>query len=238
MYIYKIYNTINDKLYIGQTRRAIRKRFLDHVNRAKNGAQTRLYCAMRKHGIENFYIEVVEEVPDSENATELLNSREIYWITHYDSVKNGYNSTNGGDHNPMDYEYGKSNHNKRVRSKEFRDAVSNSMKEYRKTHPFTDEHRKHLSEAMQGNRNFGSGDTRSIGCYCIDEFGEKHQFHSIKDATVWWFDNYKPFGDRYVLITLQRKIRGDFVTHNGYNGVKWFKCEEKCVETIEKASES
>lgn len=50
------------------------------------------------------------------------------------------------------------------------------------------------------------GDTRSINCYCIDEFGILHNFHSYKDAGIWWFENYKPFGEKYVQPTLQRKI--------------------------------
>lgn len=47
---------------------------------------------------------------------------------------------------------------------------------------FTEAHRKHLSEAAMGNHNFGSGDTRSIGCYCIDSIGIEHHFHSYRDA--------------------------------------------------------
>lgn len=34
-YIYKILNTINDKLYIGQTTSSIEKRFNDHLSAAR-----------------------------------------------------------------------------------------------------------------------------------------------------------------------------------------------------------
>lgn len=40
--------------------------------------QTKLYNAMRKHGIENFSFEVIEECSSLE-----LNEREIYWIEYY-----------------------------------------------------------------------------------------------------------------------------------------------------------
>ena len=57
---------------------------------------------MQKYGIDNFYIELLEEVP--ENIS--LDEREIFWITKYNSVSpNVYNCTNGGskfkDDNPM-----------------------------------------------------------------------------------------------------------------------------------------
>ena len=47
---------------------------------------------MNKYGIENFIIEEIEEVDVKE-----LSIREIYWIEYYNSYKNGYNATLGGD---------------------------------------------------------------------------------------------------------------------------------------------
>ncbi len=52
----------------------------------------RIYRAMRKHGKENFQIEAIEECDN-----EVLNEREIYWISEKDSYHNGYNATLGGD---------------------------------------------------------------------------------------------------------------------------------------------
>jgi hypothetical protein len=45
---------------------------------------------MRKYGIDNFNIEVIEECPEED-----LILREAYWISYYDSYKNGYNMTEG-----------------------------------------------------------------------------------------------------------------------------------------------
>ncbi len=45
---------------------------------------------MRKYGIEHFHIELIEETDDPEE-------REIYWIEKYQTFKNGYNATLGGD---------------------------------------------------------------------------------------------------------------------------------------------
>ena len=72
------------------------------------------------------------------------------------------------------------------------------MKEYRRNVPFSDEHRRNLSLAMTGNHNFGTGDTRSIPCRCADTNGDILHFHSYKQGGIWWFNKYKPFGDRYI----------------------------------------
>ena len=90
--IYIIRNTINDKVYIGQTTQTIGIRFTNHKMASRTGEDTKFYRAMRKHGEENFYPELLEQV-----EVEDLNDREKYWIKYYDSYYNGYNSTLGGD---------------------------------------------------------------------------------------------------------------------------------------------
>lgn len=93
-YIYKIYNSINGKIYIGQTVHEIDIRFKQHVNAAKrnNKSNIALYNAMNKYGSENFYIEMIEQCNN-----EQLDEREIYWISFYNSYNEGYNMTLGGD---------------------------------------------------------------------------------------------------------------------------------------------
>jgi len=90
-FIYKITNNYDDNVYIGQTRNKPQDRWGAHKGDARNGHKSFLYNAMRKHGIENFSFEVIEEVDD-----ERLNEREIYWISQFDSFHNGYNLTLGG----------------------------------------------------------------------------------------------------------------------------------------------
>lgn len=62
-YIYKIYNDINMKIYIGKTKDTIETRFKQHIkaSKANNKKGVMLYAAMRKYGVENFHIELVEE---------------------------------------------------------------------------------------------------------------------------------------------------------------------------------
>ncbi len=89
-YIYIIKNKINNKVYIGQTRKTIEARWKKHCQDMFR-LDYLLYRAMRKYGVENFYIEEIEQC-----SPEQLNEREIYWIAYYNSFHNGYNSTLGG----------------------------------------------------------------------------------------------------------------------------------------------
>lgn len=89
MNIYKITNTNNGKIYIGKTTKTIEQRFEKHCYNSKS-MNTHLYKSMRKHGVDNFIIEVIEEDSNDE--------REIYWISEMGSLApNGYNLTIGGE---------------------------------------------------------------------------------------------------------------------------------------------
>lgn len=93
-YIYKITNTINGKSYIGKTLDTIITRWKQHQSEAwkERSLERPLYRAIRKYGVSNFTIEVVEEC-SGERASE----RERFWIEECDTFKNGYNATLGGD---------------------------------------------------------------------------------------------------------------------------------------------
>ena len=91
-YIYQITNNINGKIYIGKTERTIKERWSEHCqDYLRQRCEARpLYRAMRKYGISNFSIEMIEETDNPEE-------REIFWIEQKGSFKNGYNATMGGD---------------------------------------------------------------------------------------------------------------------------------------------
>jgi group I intron endonuclease len=91
--IYKIINKINNKVYIGCTTKTIEKRYKSHLYRCfKKNYDSRLYNSMRKYGIENFEIELLEEC-DIDSIYEI----EKIYIQKFDSYKNGLNSTLGGE---------------------------------------------------------------------------------------------------------------------------------------------
>ena len=90
MWIYKITNIQNNKVYIGQTIRPIEQRFRRHLNDALNNIlDTHFARAIRKYGKENFIIEQIDEAQTQDE----LNQKEQYWIRYYNSVKEGYNET-------------------------------------------------------------------------------------------------------------------------------------------------
>lgn len=94
-FIYKITNNINSKIYIGQTKQSLKKRWSRHCD--KSGSVNEMNMAIKKailkYGKENFSIEIIEECDISE-----LNEKEIYYIAKYNSnnYKIGYNETKGG----------------------------------------------------------------------------------------------------------------------------------------------
>ena len=92
-FIYIIKNTINNKVYIGQTKVSVEIRWKEHLRHAKNGDQV-INRAMRKYGIEKFYVETLEICDIN-----LLDEREIYYIDLFDSADKtkGYNVSIGGN---------------------------------------------------------------------------------------------------------------------------------------------
>lgn len=104
-FIYKITNLQNNKVYIGQTSTSLERRFRQHQIAAFTLQLKRpLYNAMRKYGIENFKIDLLEEVAPTE-----VSAREQFYIKLYESfapLGKGYNATRGGEGNILlDYEY-------------------------------------------------------------------------------------------------------------------------------------
>ena len=232
MLVYKISNDINNKVYIGITEQSLETRWNSHLIAARKNVNRHLYNAMNKYGIEHFHIEILD---DNINSKEELLKKEIYYISKYNSANNnfGYNMTNGGDTNPMSCDITKKKHKKSMQSEKTRKKISESMKKYRLEHGFSEEHRKHLSESAKGNHNWGTGDTRSIPCYCILDSGEIYKFHNYKQAGKWWYETLKPFGNHYAESTFQRKIkasiRGDNITYKVgkeeyfVTNIKWYK---------------
>lgn len=101
-YIYRITNIVNGKIYVGKTKGTVHARWLGHqrdykryIQNSKNSSK--LYNAIKKHGIENFQIEEIDSCPYDQ-----LDDRERYWIKLLDSRNPaiGYNICIGGECGP------------------------------------------------------------------------------------------------------------------------------------------
>lgn len=85
--IYKITNTLNQKVYIGQAVN-IAERWKQHIKRALGAepiTQNKLYPAMQKDGVWNFTFEIVEVCDKPQ-----LNEREQYWQQFFGAKEYGY----------------------------------------------------------------------------------------------------------------------------------------------------
>jgi group I intron endonuclease len=85
--IYVIKNSVNNKVYVGQTWRSIERRFQVHLQNSTANHCLKLRRAIQKYGIDAFGIELLTFC----HTQEMANYWEIYFIRKFNSVKNGYN---------------------------------------------------------------------------------------------------------------------------------------------------
>lgn len=92
--IFKIYKIQfpNGKVYIGQSVNH-KNRWREHLREATKGNDLKVYKAMRKY---NITIEAFSIIEDNITSQDEANTKEIYYIKEFNSIKNGYNITEGG----------------------------------------------------------------------------------------------------------------------------------------------
>ena len=92
--IYKATNTINGKVYIGQTVCDFHKRQIKHFSKANaEKPSMHFHKALKKYGKDVFIWEIIEQCQSKQE----LDDMEFHYIKQYDSFKNGYNMTLGGE---------------------------------------------------------------------------------------------------------------------------------------------
>ena len=130
-YIYKIKNIINSKEYVGCTITTLKKRFEEHAWRCINSDSNTKFCnSIRKYGIENFNIELIQECD-----VKVIYEREKHFINEYDTFNIGLNSTIGGE-GCLGYKH----------SKEIREKISSTIKDGRS-------HKGKTYEELYGDRS-------------------------------------------------------------------------------------
>lgn len=113
LYVYKITNTINNKVYVG-------KHSAISLTNSYYGSGVAIKQAIKKYG-KHMFIKDILCVCENEN---ILNEQEIYWIDKLNTYKHGYNMTHGGE--------GKLGY---IPSLETIEKNRKSIIEYYKTHP-------------------------------------------------------------------------------------------------------
>ena len=162
-YIYKTTNLITNKIYIGQKHSNI------FLGSNYLGSGKKLKDAVKCYGKDNFKVELIEEI----ETKELMDEREIYWISYYNSTNKeiGYNLSEGGnvnrtligENNPF---YGK-HHNEETRKKmsehnshfmlgkHHSEEAKKKISEGNKSKVVSQETRNKLSENAKTNPNYG-----------------------------------------------------------------------------------
>lgn len=105
-YIYKITNIETQKVYIGQTRKTVLKRFKQHLAAAfKSNSSvynSKLSRSIRKHGTDRFIVEQIKEIISTSLGIlcQELDKEERFYISFYKSTDNefGYNISSGGQY--------------------------------------------------------------------------------------------------------------------------------------------
>lgn len=181
MYIYKATSKTTGKAYIGISVNFTRRQKVHYKLSIEGTSTTRFHNALRKYGWEDFVWEFLEQCENRE----MLCEREVYWISFYDTFKNGYNLTVGGDGNicPSEETLKKQSISRKGRkfSDEWKKAISdgnkgkkkseehiNSLKIARNKRPlYSEETKQKMSKSSKGKIN--------IKIYTlIDPEGEEH----------------------------------------------------------------
>jgi group I intron endonuclease len=95
MLVYCLFNTINEKYYVGQTVQSIAKRIKGHIEKANAGRKDMMICkAIIKHGPSAFQPQLLGEYPSQEE----LDNAERLWIILLSATdkRYGYNAIHGG----------------------------------------------------------------------------------------------------------------------------------------------
>lgn len=160
MLIYKVKNIINKKIYIGKTTNTLQERKKSHEKKAKYKPKTHFHRALKKYGNDNFEWEILQTANNAED----LNQLEQTYIKKYNSYKEGYNMTNGG-------EGGDTISNKSYEEKKNQGAKKGNIPwnkgksmralgytyEYLKPRTFTEEQKRQHSELIKNSEKFRKG---------------------------------------------------------------------------------
>ena len=154
MIIYKHTCTISGKSYIGKSIQSLEDRWDSHC---QQNPRKCFQNAIYKYGKDCWTHEILEDnIP-----LELLNEREIYWISFHDTFNNGYNLTKGGDGGDTNTgKHWSEEHKNKIRLANLGKKYSEETKE---KHRQTRLGKHHTEEVKEKMRQKGLGNKNAIG---------------------------------------------------------------------------
>ena len=175
-YIYLFKNKVNGKCYVGQTIH-LEQRLSHHIKgyRDKYGKMQIIDKAIKKYGIENFDISILEEVNDCEQ----LDYLEKYWIKKLNcQIPNGYNVADGG-----------LGHRNYKQSEETKRKISLNNSRYWKYHKKSKEHIQKIAMTKKGMPSPFKGKhlteeakiKKSKPCICVET---NIVYYGLKEASI------------------------------------------------------
>ena len=180
--IYCIRNNINDDVYVGSTTQPLSKRMAEHRSRVKNNTKSHylFYQKMKELGIENFYIELVEEC-SCENL-EQLRKKEGEYIRKMGTLNRIISGRTDREYQQDNKE--KIKENKRLYHLEHQEEFNDKCKKW---------YEEHRAEVLQKN-------SEQIECECGVNYTRNHKLRHLDSAVHKKFletgEKYKPKGEQ------------------------------------------
>jgi group I intron endonuclease len=174
--IYKIYNTINDDIYVGSTTLKLCERMRDHRKGVNTENKHRpLYRAFSEYGIDNFYIELIEKCPC--NDKDELRRKEGEYIR---ALKPSMNKNIAG-RTIREYHTDNKEHIKEQR-REYKETNKEYIRE--KNKEWRENNKEHIKQYLEHNKE------RILEC---NKQYRENKKESIKEQKKQYYENNKEY---------------------------------------------
>lgn len=151
--VYKITHIASGKSYIGISK-DVNRRWAQHKSFINtNSRKNAIYSAIRKHGVEAFSWQIIEQCDIDE-----LEVRECHWIAVFDTFRNGYNLTAGGEYNKVFSDetrkkMSESHKGKKQSNELIEKRTVKGVKHFTYGKPRPEETRRKISESLKGKQH-------------------------------------------------------------------------------------
>lgn len=208
--IYKVTNTVNGKVYVGQTTQTMKERWGQHVRETKIGSQYIFHRAIRKYGAEAFHVEVLCECVSLEEMNR--KERKYAWL-HNAMSPHGYTLKAGNGKGAASQELRESISRGLKGRSSYERAVSASVAK-RTGVPLTETHKAKISAGNKGQRKGERLPEATMQAAWAPASRRK-----IADKLAGIFFFLSPYGEQTLVINLSRFCREHHLPQAGMQSV-------------------